>query len=106
MSQLIHDCSIPPNLRFHIPSDYESVWNYGEDSWNLIHIQMANGGVSQWLQLYRKVFSYVTQLRHLFQEQTLMHCRHLKPGYGYVEQVELDLKPRCDDTTLAPDSAL
>ena len=27
-------------------------------------------------------------------------CRHLKPGYGHIEQVEIDLRPRCDDGTL------
>ena len=26
--------------------------------------------------------------------------RHLKPCYGYVEQVEIDWSPRCDDGTL------
>lgn len=27
-------------------------------------------------------------------------CRHLKPGYGHFEQVEIDFRPRCDDGTL------
>lgn len=30
--------------------------------------------------------------------------RHLKPGYGWIEQVEVDLRPQCDDGTLRPDS--
>jgi hypothetical protein len=29
--------------------------------------------------------------------------RHLKPGYGSLEHVEIDFQPRCDDGTLAPD---
>lgn len=32
--------------------------------------------------------------------------RHLKPGYGWIEQVEIDYEPRCDDGTLPPNSAL
>jgi hypothetical protein len=32
--------------------------------------------------------------------------RHLKPGFGWLEQVEIDLTPRCDDGTLPPNSAL
>jgi hypothetical protein len=32
--------------------------------------------------------------------------RHLKPGYGWIEQVEIDLTPRCDDGTLNPSSHL
>ena len=32
--------------------------------------------------------------------------RHLKPGYGSFEQVELDMEPRCDDGTLPEDSSL
>jgi hypothetical protein len=31
---------------------------------------------------------------------------HLKPGYGWIEQVEIDLEPRCDDGTLEGESVL
>lgn len=48
---------IPPNLRFRIPHDYEAPWTYGEDSWDLIHVQMACGSVSHWPELYQKIFS-------------------------------------------------
>ncbi|KAI9704062.1 MAG: hypothetical protein M1820_005684 [Bogoriella megaspora] len=33
-------------------------------------------------------------------------AEHLKPGYGYFEQVEIDLEPRCDDGTLPSDSSI
>lgn len=36
----------------------------------------------------------------------LISPRHLKPGSGWIEHVEVDLEPRCDDGTLAPDSHL
>ena len=32
--------------------------------------------------------------------------RHLKPGTGWIEHVEIDMEPRCDDYTLSSDSAL
>lgn len=32
--------------------------------------------------------------------------RHLRPGYGFIEQLEIDLEPRCDDGTLEPNSPL
>ncbi|KAF2839261.1 methyltransferase LaeA [Patellaria atrata CBS 101060] len=79
---------IPPNLRFRVHRDYEGIWSLGEDSWDLIHLRMGSGSVSSWPELYQKIFT------------------HLKPGYGYVEQVEIDLEPRCDDGTLLPDSPL
>ncbi|KAF2401850.1 LaeA-like protein [Trichodelitschia bisporula] len=79
---------IPPNLRFRVPRDYESIWSLGEDSWDLIHLQMASGSVSSWPELYQKIYT------------------HLKPGFGWIEQVEIDLTPRCDDGTLLPDSPL
>ncbi|KAF2140091.1 uncharacterized protein K452DRAFT_60631 [Aplosporella prunicola CBS 121167] len=79
---------IPPNLRFRVPRDYESPWSLGEDSWDLIHLRMACGSVSSWPELYQKIFA------------------HLKPGYGWIEQVEIDIQPRCDDNTLSPDSPL
>lgn len=79
---------IPPNLRFRVPRDYESPWTFGEDSWDLIHLRMACGSVSSWPELYQKVFT------------------HLKPGTGWIEHVEIDMQPRCDDYTLPPDSIL
>ena len=30
--------------------------------------------------------------------------RHLKPGFGWLEHVEIDIVPRCDDGTLPSDS--
>ncbi|KAF2258450.1 methyltransferase LaeA [Lojkania enalia] len=79
---------IPPKLRFRVPHDYESPWSLGEDSWDLIHARMACGSVSSWPELYQKIYS------------------HLRPGYGWIEHVEIDLEPRCDDHTLSPDSDL
>ena len=43
--------------------------------------------------------------KHIFARSLLKHSlprpsRHLKPGYGHLEQVEIDLRPRCDDGTL------
>lgn len=32
--------------------------------------------------------------------------RHLKPGSGWIEHVEVDMEPRCDDATLPADSML
>jgi hypothetical protein len=32
--------------------------------------------------------------------------RHLKPGVGHIEQIEIDLRPRCDDGTLSDQSPL
>ncbi|KAF2662629.1 LaeA-like protein [Lophiostoma macrostomum CBS 122681] len=79
---------IPPNLRFRVPRDYESLWSLGEESFDLIHLRLACGSVCSWPDLYQKIFA------------------HLKPGQGWIEHVEIDLKPRCADQTLAPDSAV
>ena len=94
---------IPPNLRFRVPRDYESPWSLGEDSWDLIHLRMACGSVSSWPELYQKIFTCVianvTTLNN-----GLKFCRHLRPGSGWIEQVEIDLRPQCDDHTLPQDS--
>lgn len=70
------------NVSFRAPWDYESPWSLGEASWDLIHLQMGLGSVSDWEGLYQKIL------------------RHLVPGKGWVELVEIDFKPRCDDGTL------
>jgi hypothetical protein len=39
--------------------------------------------------------------------QPLTTCSsHLKPGTGWIEHIEIDMEPRCDDYTLPPDSML
>lgn len=72
----------PLNCDFYAPFDFESPWAMGEDSWDLIHMQMGSGSVSSWPSLYRRVFS------------------HLRPG-AWFEQVEIDFEPRCDDRSLS-----
>ncbi|KAJ4358064.1 uncharacterized protein N0V89_002643 [Didymosphaeria variabile] len=49
---------------------------------------MACGSITSWPEMYQKIFT------------------HLKPGSGWIEHVEIDLEPRCDDGTLSPDSHL
>ncbi|KAL4917850.1 S-adenosyl-L-methionine-dependent methyltransferase [Aspergillus aurantiobrunneus] len=71
----------PKNCEFYAPFDFEAPWAMGEDSWDLIHLQMGCGSVLGWLNLYRRVFS------------------HLRPG-AWFEQVEIDFEPRCDDRSL------
>ncbi|RFU27415.1 hypothetical protein B7463_g8910, partial [Scytalidium lignicola] len=79
---------IPPNLTFN-QRDIESPWHGMDlDSWDLIHVRMLNGSVTSWPELYQKIY------------------RHLKPSYGWLEHVELDMWPRCDDGTLPANSAL
>jgi SAM-dependent methyltransferase len=68
----------PKNCDFHAPWDYESPWaSLGEDSWDVIHLQMGAGSVTNWPSLYRRILS------------------QLRPG-GWFEQVEIDLEPRYD----------
>ncbi|KAL8682966.1 MAG: hypothetical protein Q9186_001045 [Xanthomendoza sp. 1 TL-2023] len=76
----------PPNTRWRLHRDYESPWGLGENSFDLIHLRLGCGSVSNWHDVYHSAF------------------RHLKPQSGRFEQIELDLEPRCDDGTL-PETA-
>ncbi|KAL4751116.1 hypothetical protein BDW72DRAFT_99307 [Aspergillus terricola var. indicus] len=71
----------PKNCEFYAPFDFEAPWAMGEDSWDLIHLQMGCGSVMGWPNLYRRIFA------------------HLRPG-AWFEQVEIDFEPRCDDRSL------
>ncbi|OJJ45620.1 hypothetical protein ASPZODRAFT_133477 [Penicilliopsis zonata CBS 506.65] len=71
----------PKNCDFYAPFDFESPWAMGEESWDLIHMQMGSGSVASWPNLYRRIFA------------------HLRPG-AWFEQVEIDFEPRCDDRSL------
>ena len=74
--------SVLDNVTLRGNMDYETPWSLGERSWDLIHLQCALGSVSSWEALYQKII------------------RHLKPGTGWFESVEIDLTPRCDDGSL------
>ncbi|BCR93304.1 class I SAM-dependent methyltransferase [Aspergillus luchuensis] len=71
----------PDNCEFYAPFDFEAPWTLGENSWDLIHLQMGSGSVLGWPNLYKRIL------------------RHLQPG-AWFEQVEIDFEPRCDDRSL------
>lgn len=77
----IQPLNSPRNCDFYAPFDFESPWALGEDSWDLIHMQLGCGSVVSWPSLYRRIFA------------------HLRPG-AWFEQVEIDFEPRCDDRSL------
>ena len=51
-----------------------------------------------WADLFRKIYTCVYMGTLLF-EAGLSQLRHLKPGTGYFEHVEIDFKPKCDDSS-------
>ena len=69
------------------------------DSWNL-HMRMLAGSVSCWPELYANVLRYVfmNPIERLW--GTDIGNRHLKQRYGWIEQIEIDIHPRCDDGSL------
>lgn len=86
---LIQPHMIPANLSFKL-RDFDGPWQpvIQLESWDLIHMRMLAGSVSSWPEVYAKVF------------------RSLKPVFGWIEDVEIDFYPRCDDGSLPPNSAL
>ncbi|KAK4248029.1 S-adenosyl-L-methionine-dependent methyltransferase [Corynascus novoguineensis] len=73
---------IPANMRF-LQKDIEDRWqDLDPGSWDLIHMRCLLGSISNWPRLYAEIY------------------RHLKPYYGYFEQVEMDWTVRCDDGSL------
>lgn len=94
---------IPPNLSF-LRRDIESPWHGMDlDSWDLIHMRMLSGSITSWPEIYQKVYrSGGCSSRSVKTDKT----RHLKPGFGWLEHVELDMIPRCDDGTLPTNSQI
>ena len=48
---------IPPNVTFQIPCNFEGLWTHGQDSFDVIHLQMLTGSVASWPRIYSNVFS-------------------------------------------------
>ncbi|KAJ5488180.1 hypothetical protein N7453_011634 [Penicillium expansum] len=83
----IQPTNCPKNCDFYAPFDFEAPWTMGEDSWDIIHMQMGCGSVASWPSLYRRVF------------------QHLRPG-AWFEQVEIDFRPRVEDKDGEPGRAM
>ena len=49
----------PPNTRWRLHRDYESPWGLGENSFDLIHLRLGCGSVSNWHDVYNSAFRYV-----------------------------------------------
>ncbi|KAJ5774734.1 hypothetical protein N7457_009630 [Penicillium paradoxum] len=83
----IQPANFPKNCDFYAPFDFEAPWAMGEDSWDIIHMQMGCGSVANWPSLYRRVF------------------QHLRPG-AWFEQVEIDFRPRVEEEHGEPGRAM
>ncbi|KAI3340669.1 methyltransferase LaeA [Ustulina deusta] len=70
--------AIPPSLYFY-RRDIEEPWERVEpNSFDLIHMRALGGSIEDWPRLYGQAF------------------KHLKPGSGLIEQVEIDWRPQAD----------
>ncbi|KAL5365107.1 S-adenosyl-L-methionine-dependent methyltransferase [Aspergillus floccosus] len=68
--------SPPPNCVFRVPFDYERPWLMGEGKWDVIHMRMGCGSVTNWPRLYKRIYD------------------HLHRG-AWFEQLEIIFEPRC-----------
>jgi SAM-dependent methyltransferase len=72
----------PHNCHFYAPFDFEFPWKkLGEESWDVIRLQVCGGSVVNWPSLYRRVIA------------------HLRPD-AWFEQVDIDFEPKCEDRTV------
>ncbi|KAK6071247.1 methyltransferase domain-containing protein [Seiridium cupressi] len=80
--------SIPATLEFRRQDIEEPHWGLEPDSFDLVHVQMLAGSITNWPALYQNIY------------------RHLKPGTGMIEHVEINFDPQSNDSSLPPDSRL
>ncbi|KAG7402876.1 Secondary metabolism regulator laeA [Fusarium oxysporum f. sp. rapae] len=85
---MIQPKMIPRTMAPPKPFDLEGSWETVDLDWDFMHVRTLFGSIQNWPDLYKNMIV------------------HLKPGYGYMEQVEIDWAPQCDDDSLPTDSAL
>ncbi|KAI3014806.1 hypothetical protein CBS147347_11413 [Aspergillus niger] len=66
----------PPNCAFTVPFDYERPWLIDDGQWDVIHMRMGCGSVTNWPRLYAKILDH-------------LRCD------AWFEQVEVNFEPRC-----------
>lgn len=76
---------------------------------DLIHLRLLYGSIRDdlWPGIYRKVFEYVTAA--FLQARPCLTCnayRHLAPGKGYIEHLEVDWTPQWESEDVPTHSAL
>ena len=77
------------DLELRAPVDFENDdWGFNGQQFDLIHVAQLCGSVSDWRALFDRV------------------RRHLVPGTGRLEWIEMDWEPRCDDGSLQPNSPI
>lgn len=69
-----------------------------QNSFDLIHMRMLNGSIENWPRLYRQVFKYVFRFAAVtfYIPLIILSIRHLKPGTGFLEHVEIDWRPQSE----------
>jgi hypothetical protein len=92
------ESAIPCTTRLRVPVDF---WR------GLLGSDPPAHGLRQRLELARAVPENLHVRRDpVTGKPELISGRHLKPGTGWIEHVEIDMEPRCDDYTLSPESML
>jgi SAM-dependent methyltransferase len=81
----IQPAEVPPNVFFEISDCTEDDWGFKLSSFDLIHTSFMIGSLPSFADL-------VTTSK-----------RHLKPGTGWLECMDLDVGPFCDDDSMPTD---
>lgn len=77
-----------PNAYFRTPVDItQPDWNLKPASFDMIRMSQLCGCIPDWTSTYRNIL------------------KHLRPGIGCVEHIEIDWEPRCWDTVAYPSKA-
>ncbi|EXK77097.1 hypothetical protein FOQG_18191 [Fusarium oxysporum f. sp. raphani 54005] len=104
---MIQPKMIPRTMAPPKPFDLEGSWDTVDLDWDFMHVRTLFGSIQNWPDLYKKMIMLVASAMSPC-SLTLANplVRHLKPGWGCMEQVEIDWTPQCDDDSLPTDSAL
>jgi SAM-dependent methyltransferase len=81
----IQPADVPPNVFFQVSDCTDKDWGFKLGSFDIIHTSFMIGSLPSFADL-------VTTSKH-----------YLKPGTGWLECVDLNIGPYCDDGTMPPD---
>lgn len=81
----IQPANVPPNVFFEISDCTEDDWGFKLGSFDLIHTSFMIGSLPSFFDL------------------VMRSKRYLKRGTGWLECMDLDIGPFCDDGTMPPD---
>ncbi|KAK8074765.1 methyltransferase LaeA [Apiospora hydei] len=106
LSMRMQPANMALGMQFQPRDITDPTWDLDPNSMDLIHMRLLGGCVADWRTVYQNVFKSVKILLADWKIALTADLRHLKPGTGLFEHIEIDYRPFSPDNSLPENSSI